>query len=301
MIWFLLFLLVAGVGAYLLWPFMSSQTPAIRGALDEARQIKEGIDRDVAAGRLGEHAAAEAHEALDRRVLDLLDQPEMKTDADRFKSFTLAAVPAILVLGVVAIYGYVGSPSFKPVTVAEYQAAQIADLPNTLEELVVELRDRLAADSNPPAEGYVLLARSYLRLARVEDGLAAYQVAIDLSDAPAPIIEERDGVIEILRSRSAAPEIDPETRARIEAMSPEDQAVMIENMVEGLAVRLQENPQDLQGWTRLIRARVVMGDLEQARSDLATAEAIFPTGSPERNALNQIAAELIPPPAQVGD
>ena len=56
--------------------------------------------------------------------------------------------------------------------------------------------------------------------------------------------------------------------------------------VEGLAARLAENPEDFEGWMRLIRARLVMGDLEQAQADLERALEVFPAET-ERGQLLQ--------------
>ncbi|WP_409432398.1 hypothetical protein ACJ3XI_09300 [Litorimonas sp. RW-G-Af-16] len=44
------------------------------------------------------------------------------------------------------------------------------------------------------------------------------------------------------------------------ASTPE--APDISAMVEGLALRLADNPDDPEGWTRLIRSRIVLGDFE---------------------------------------
>lgn len=50
----------------------------------------------------------------------------------------------------------------------------------------------------------------------------------------------------------------------IRQMSPEDRAAMITAMVDGLAARLREDPQDVEGWIRLLRSRQV---LEQDAAD----------------------------------
>ncbi len=63
----------------------------------------------------------------------------------------------------------------------------------------------------------------------------------------------------------------PDQVARAEAMSPEDRQAMIRGMVDGLEARLKEDPADLEGWQRLIRARMVLG--EEARAKAAYAEA----------------------------
>lgn len=294
MIWVLFALLFAVAGYYLMQPFLTAEASGVE-ALDEARQQRATVDLDEAEGRLTPQAAHEARDALDRRILALLDEEGSETGPTNIKSAALFVVPAVLLLGGVGIYTQIGSPAYEPISFAEYQAQQVAELPDTLEELVVELRTRLEADPNPPVDGYVLLARSYLRLGNPQSGLDAYQTAIQLSDGAAAIVEERDQVIRILEQRAAAPQIDPEARAQIEAMSPEEQAAMIAGMVDGLAVRLEQDPADLQGWMRLIRARAVMGDFAQARQDLATAQQTFPPETQDGQMLVQLGAEVLPP------
>lgn len=276
MIWLIFLGLLAGIGAYLMLPFLRDADPEAVPALDEARRQRAVVELDEAEGRLGKQAASEAKDALDRRILELLDAPEQKLTGERLKTMALGIVPAALLMVGFGVYSWVGSPNYTPVTIAEYEAQQIAELPDTLEELVVELRARLAADPAPPADGYVLLARSYLRLGDVENALSAYETALEISNNAEVILTERDRVVEMLEARSAAPQIDPETRAQIESMSAEQQMAMINNMVDGLAVRLAEDPNDFEGWMRLLRARTVMGDLDQARADLEKALEIFP-------------------------
>jgi cytochrome c-type biogenesis protein CcmH len=59
-------------------------------------------------------------------------------------------------------------------------------------------------------------------------------------------------------------------------MSPADRQAMIEDMVSGLAARLEKDGRDLAGWQRLIRALSVLGRkddavaaLDRARKSLA--------------------------------
>ncbi len=65
--------------------------------------------------------------------------------------------------------------------------------------------------------------------------------------------------------------LDPDVRAaasaapdNIEDMAPEERAAMIENMVQGLAARLEADPQDLQGWRMLARSYGVLGRNQEA-------------------------------------
>lgn len=295
MIWLVLILFVGVAGTYLLQPFLGPSGGDAASGLDEARQQRATVDLEEREGRLSEQAAYEARDALDRRILALIDAAEPSTEAVSSKSMALFVVPAVLLLGGVGVYAQIGSPSYEPITYAEYQAEQAAQLPDTLEELVIELKTRLDADPNPPVEGFVLLARSYLRLGNAEAALETYETAIARSGGDSALIEERDRVVQMLQSRPVAPAIDPEARARIEAMTPDEQAAMIENMVEGLAVRLEQDPNDFEGWMRLIRARSVMGNLDQVRRDLDLAHETFPPETEQGQALSQLAAQLLPP------
>lgn len=54
-------------------------------------------------------------------------------------------------------------------------------------------------------------------------------------------------------------------------LSPEDRQAQIAGMVDGLAARLQQNPDDVDGWLMLARSYVTLGDLASARLALANA------------------------------
>jgi len=58
-------------------------------------------------------------------------------------------------------------------------------------------------------------------------------------------------------------------------MTPEQRTEMILAMVEGLSARLENEPNDEQGWTRLIRARMVLGQTDKLAADTARVKDIF--------------------------
>jgi len=60
-----------------------------------------------------------------------------------------------------------------------------------------------------------------------------------------------------------------------QSMSVEDRAEMIIAMVDQLAERLTDNPENPQGWIRLLRARTVLGQEVQKAKDIETIKAIF--------------------------
>lgn len=79
--------------------------------------------------------------------------------------------------------------------------------------------------------------------------------------------------------------------AAAQAMSPEDRDAMINQMVEGLAARLKENPRDLAGWERLIRARVVLEQRDLAAQALREARMANPQADVQSR-LDALAREL---------
>lgn len=68
-------------------------------------------------------------------------------------------------------------------------------------------------------------------------------------------------------------------------MSAEDRNAMVRGMVDRLAERLRENPNDADGWLRLARAREVLGEAEPAREALRQAVAVAPQRVDARLAL----------------
>jgi cytochrome c-type biogenesis protein CcmH len=62
-----------------------------------------------------------------------------------------------------------------------------------------------------------------------------------------------------------------QTMAAAQNMNVADRDTMIRSMVERLATRLKQNGDDVDGWLRLVRAYLVMGDREKAKSALADA------------------------------
>ncbi len=77
-----------------------------------------------------------------------------------------------------------------------------------------------------------------------------------------------------------------------QSMSEEDRSAMIRRMVDGLANRLAQSPQDSDGWVRLIRARKVLGETSAAKDSLRQALLAFPEGGQDRDGILAAAREL---------
>ena len=61
-----------------------------------------------------------------------------------------------------------------------------------------------------------------------------------------------------------------------QAMSPGDRAAMIEGMVSGLAARLENEPDDLEGWTMLARSYGVLEQYKESADAYSRAIALAP-------------------------
>jgi cytochrome c-type biogenesis protein CcmH len=59
-------------------------------------------------------------------------------------------------------------------------------------------------------------------------------------------------------------------------MRPEDRQQMIRTMVDGLAARLEQNPDDVAGWQRLARAWRVLGEKQKAEEALGRVASLRP-------------------------
>ena len=92
-------------------------------------------------------------------------------------------------------------------------------------------------------------------------------------------------------SGGGAPNPSEEQVEAAQNMSTEDRQEMIQGMVDRLASRLEENPQDAQGWQRLIRSYSVLGEGEKATQALAEGLAVFEGNQAVRQQLKTAAQQ----------
>ena len=118
-----------------------------------------------------------------------------------------------------------------------------------------------------------LKARFYIGLAAEQDGNRAKAAEIwramtknAPADAPwVPMVREALARVDA-QSSNTAPGPTTDDIAAAGAMSEKDRGDMIRNMVARLADRLKENGSDVEGWQRLLRAYLVLGEREKAMS-----------------------------------
>lgn len=149
---------------------------------------------------------------------------------------------------------------------------------------------------------------------RLEDALGLWT---KLAESAPPDAPWRDVVLQQVRQVAAELGIEPPEIAVAEAapadpapaprgptaedveaaseMSAEDRMAFIRSMVDGLAARLEEQPDDLDGWLRLTRAYLVLGELDAADNAFQQAARLagdLPAQAPEHSTLEQLRGAL---------
>ena len=75
-------------------------------------------------------------------------------------------------------------------------------------------------------------------------------------------------------------------------MNEADRSAMIRGMVDRLATRLKQNGDDVEGWLRLMRAYMVMGERDKAASALTDARQAVAADAERLRQLNEGAKNL---------
>lgn len=134
-------------------------------------------------------------------------------------------------------------------------------------EARVDFERALALDPND------LRSRYFIAMAAEQDGnntkaLEGYRALAAQIDPTAPIGQAVAAKIAELQPKSEAGSV-------VAALPKDDQTKMIRAMVAGLAQKLESNPADADGWMRLIRSYVVLGQSADAEAALVKARAAF--------------------------
>lgn len=160
------------------------------------------------------------------------------------------------------------------------------------------LIDRLAArlqTSPNDIEGWRTLGWSYFHTERYGEAATAFAKALELDPGSADLkqsYEEAKAKASGAGNSAVAPAgPGPEASAKREAIPPEHDA-QIRSMVDGLAERLERSPRDIDGWTRLMRSRVVLGEKEVATAAFRKALDVFKDDEAASKKITAAATEL---------
>lgn len=172
---------------------------------------------------------------------------------------------------------------------------------------VTTMIDRLAArmETTPDdVKGWKTLGWSYEHTGDHERAAAAYARALAL----APTSAELEAAYDDARSKALQSDRTATTRsgagsagvdgsqnqtdARPGAAPPRDHTSEIRSMVDGLARRLESQPHDADGWARLMRSRIVLGETDLALATFRKALHIFKDDATVTDGLTVAAREL---------
>ncbi|MFN3746960.1 MAG: tetratricopeptide repeat protein [Hyphomicrobiaceae bacterium] len=170
--------------------------------------------------------------------------------------------------------------------------------------------ERLAArlETAPQdVKGWRMLGWSYYYTGRFDDAVRAYAKAVTLDpnseDIKFEYEEAKAKAAEVNgAATSAPPPAEPsdkiangpsaEQMAAFQAMPQKEREAAIRAMVDGLAARLESSPRDVEGWARLMRSRVVLGEKEVATTAFRKALDIFKGDDAASGRITAAAREL---------
>ncbi|MFN0219553.1 MAG: tetratricopeptide repeat protein [Hyphomicrobium sp.] len=156
-------------------------------------------------------------------------------------------------------------------------------------------------------KGWRMLGWSYFNMAHYQQAATAYAKAVELDPASAELkrsYEEakakasessNEVTAAAMQSEAVAKSgegLIVEQSAKSEAMPPHAGDAAIRSMVDGLADRLESSPRDVEGWTRLMRSRVVLGEKEVAATAFSKALEVFKDDSAASAKITASAIEL---------
>ncbi len=125
---------------------------------------------------------------------------------------------------------------------------------------------RLLQDYPDQPAGHYYLGLAHLQAGNKEKAKAVWQALADRSGSNAPWMPTLKVQLRSLGVKP--PQLSKEMVESVGAMSEEDKAAFIRSMMDRLAARLEESPNDPQGWMMLARSHLAQGNEEEAISAL---------------------------------
>lgn len=226
---------------------MTDDIPALRRKLQQ-------IEAQHHAGTLAEDAYAAEKASLERALIDqVLESPAPVSDALRPSRGLVASLAVAVLLVAGAGYWWTGSPGLDSVGALGTQEAQQADAASENERKFAQAVEQLAAklDEQPDnAEGWALLARSYVRLGQLEPALSSFQKAVALrADDPALLVDYAD-VLAVANGRN----LEGEPRKLIEhALKLEPDNLKALSLAGAAAFDRKDYTSAVQHWEQVVR------------------------------------------------
>jgi cytochrome c-type biogenesis protein CcmH len=162
--------------------------------------------------------------------------------------------------------------------------------------MIARLAARLEA-APEDIKGWRMLGWSYFHTGRYKQAAGAYGRAVELDPKSAELrllYEEAKAKASLQTGADDKGGDGPrvEKTAKSEAMPALEQDAAIRSMVDGLAARLESSPRDAEGWTRLMRSRVLLGERETAATAFRKALEVFEDDAAASGRITAAATEL---------
>jgi cytochrome c-type biogenesis protein CcmH len=203
-------LLLAGALLFVLPPLLRPpiRTQAAPSALSVYREQRAQFDAELAQGMLSPSQHERCLEELQRRVVNEVDDAGAPAAGTAQRATPLLATIAVALLvpaGALALYGLLGKPAALGPAVAQ-SAAGAASAPHTMsreqmEQMVDTLAERLKNSPND-AEGWHMLARSYLAFGRLPEAAQAYDRAAALAPTNVQVLVDYADTLAMVNGRN---------------------------------------------------------------------------------------------------
>jgi cytochrome c-type biogenesis protein CcmH len=218
-------------------------------------QMRE-VEADAARGLIDPQSAEQARIEIGRRLLRAEQETQRRPANVQGARWTaLIAVLSVPLIGW-GLYAVTGSPDLPSQPLAGRAAEKAAVA--SVGELIARAEEHLRQNPDD-VRGWDVLAPIYMRLGRYEDAVTAYRNAIRLQGETA---ERNVGLAQALTA-AAGGTVTGEAQAQFDRAGAQ-----IDAMVAGLDERLRQNPDDVEGWKRLVRSYLVLNRREDAVSAL---------------------------------
>jgi len=206
--WAATLLLLAGALLFVLPPLWRAPTPALPGpsALALHREQLAQLDGELAQGALTAAQHAAAVEELQGRVIEEVGEPDAAAAATP-RVHPLAAllvVALVLPVGALALYALLGRPA--ALEAGRQSAAAAGTAPHAMsreqmEGMVEQLAARLQ-QSPQDADGWHMLARSYVAVERLPEAAQAYDRAAALAPTNPTVLADYADTLAMVNGRS---------------------------------------------------------------------------------------------------
>ncbi|MEM9734587.1 MAG: c-type cytochrome biogenesis protein CcmI [Pseudomonadota bacterium] len=183
----------------------------------------------------------------------------------------------------------------KPAVLVELAESTVAANSGIVSARAARLLEEALGAEPDNLKAQILMANAAEQEGQFALALARWEKLVPNGPADArwqALASERIAKLRTRLAQETGPQPDASQVAAAQSMPDEDRQAMIASMVDGLAARLADAPDDIDGWERLMRSRMVLRQADKAREAYEVASTHFPDGTDDRKRLDQLALDL---------